>query len=60
MGKTNYTITVERVVKEQYDMILEAETSMQALDEARQMCVVRNKRSTSGTYSVISVEEKNQ
>jgi hypothetical protein len=60
MAKTNFTVIVQRVSKEEYEMTLEATSAMQALDEARRMCVARNKRSTTGTFSVISVEEKNK
>lgn len=59
MDKTNFTITVQRVIKEQYSMTLEAETAMQAYDMARKMVDTRNTKSTSGKYSVTKVEKEN-
>lgn len=53
-----YTITIQRVVKEDYTMILEAETAIQAFDEARRIVASRNKTSITGTFSVMKVEEK--
>jgi hypothetical protein len=54
-----YTITIQRIVKEDYTMVLDAESAIQALDVARQMVEIRNKRSaTSGTFFVMKVEEK--
>jgi hypothetical protein len=53
-----YTITIQRVVKEDYTMVLEGETAMQAFDTARHMVACRNKTSAVGTFTVTKVEEK--
>ncbi len=52
-----FKVVVQRVVKEQYDMELNSDTIMNALDQARDMVKVRNERSTSGKYSVIKIDE---
>lgn len=53
-----YTITIQRVIKEDYTMVLDAETAMQAFDTARKLVASRNKTSVVGTFSVMKVEEK--
>jgi len=53
-----FKITIQRVIKEEYDMELEADGAMAAFDQARQMVNTRNQASTSGKYSVIKVELK--
>lgn len=51
-----FKITIERSVKEIYEMELEASEAMVAFDQARQMVKARNQTSAVGTYSVIKVE----
>lgn len=53
-----FNVTVERMVKEEYQMTLQTDTAMQALDQAREMAKARNKTSLSGHYSIIKVEEE--
>lgn len=52
-----FKVVVQRVVKEQYDMELDSDGIMNALDQARDMVKDRNARSTSGQYSVIKIDE---
>lgn len=52
-----YRITIQRVLKEEYEMELEAEGLMPALDQARSIVSTRNEQLTSGKYSVIRITE---
>jgi hypothetical protein len=52
-----YKIIIQRVVKENYEMVLEGEDTMTALDQAREMVKTRNATSTSGVYSVIKIDD---
>lgn len=52
-----FKVVVQRVVKEQYDMELDSDNIMNALDQARDMVKSRNEKSTSGKYSVIKIDE---
>ena len=60
MGATKkYKITIEQVKKDIHSMELEATTSMEALDAARDMVKNRNQKDTltGNVYSVKKVEE---
>lgn len=59
MPKTIYRVVVQKVIEEEQEMELEADSAMEAFDEARKMTIIRNQNSTSGTFSVIKVESKN-
>jgi hypothetical protein len=52
-----FKITIPRTFKEEYEMELEADQAIIALDIARTMTEKRNQTSTNGQYSVIEIEE---
>lgn len=52
-----YKITIRRQLIEDYEMVLENDNLMAALDEARRQVTCRNERSKIGKYSVIKIEE---
>ena len=54
---SKFRITVQRVIKEEYDMELEAENLVSALDQAREMVRVRNERINDEQYSVTRIED---
>lgn len=54
---SKFVITVQRIVIENDEMYLEAETLMQALDTARAMVKTRNQTSTKGTYAVAKIQQ---
>jgi competence protein ComGC len=56
-----YTITIVKVESETYEMELEAEGSMSALDQARSMVKERNEKCPQGTrFSVLKVIKKEE
>lgn len=52
-----YKITVEHVIKEEHDMILEDETIMQAFDQARELVDARNKTVKAGRFHIMKISE---
>jgi hypothetical protein len=54
-----YKITIEQIIKENHEVVLDADNVMSALDQAREMVKVRNqKNKTPGNiFSVSKVEE---
>ena len=53
-----YIIVIEKVQRETNEAEFEADTTMEALDAARQLIATKNKNSTYGTiYSVKSIKE---
>lgn len=52
-----YKITIRRTLKEDYDMELEGNNTMEVFDQAREMARVRNETSNNGVYSVIKIED---
>lgn len=54
---SKFHITVQRVIKEEYDMELEAENLVSALDQAREMVRIRNERINDEQYSVTRIED---
>lgn len=59
MSSHTFTITIEKVERETYQMDLQAETAVAALDAARAMVKPRNKVPNI-KYSVIKVESKEE
>lgn len=59
MSSHTFTITIEKVERETYQMDLQAETATAALDAARAMVKPRNKV-PAVKYSVIKVESKEE
>lgn len=54
-----YTVTIERVVKETYEMDLESDSIMEAFDQARLLTESLNQTSDAKSY-VIKIKEKDQ
>jgi hypothetical protein len=52
-----YVVTIERVIKETHEMELEADSIMEAFDEARLLAESRNKNSKHKSY-VTKIKEK--
>lgn len=52
-----YKITIERHLKEEYEMELEDETIMKAFDEARRLVTARNANSHIGRFFVTKIVE---
>jgi hypothetical protein len=52
-----YKITIERHLKEEYEMELEDETIMGAFDTARKQVADRNVTSRIGRFSVTKIKE---
>lgn len=52
-----YKIGIRRVIEEEYEMTLTADSAMGAYDQAKQLVDTRNKRVLVGKYSVVKVEE---
>lgn len=52
-----YKIGIRRVIEEEYEMTLIANTAMEAYDQAKALVDARNKRVPLGKYSVVKVEE---
>jgi hypothetical protein len=53
-----YTITIKRVLEEEYEMTLDNETIMGAFDEARKLVTVRNVTSQVGRFFVSKIKEE--
>lgn len=53
-----FSLTVSRVVKEDHQMTIEADTAMQAYDEVQKLVELRNKNSTVGKYAVVKVKRE--
>ena len=52
-----HRITIRRVLIEDYEMVLENDSVMTSLDEARKLVAARNETSKIGRFSVIKIEE---
>lgn len=59
MSKNTFTVTIEKVEKETYEVDLQADSAIAALDEARAMANLRNKKSKA-QFSVIKVVQKEE
>jgi len=56
MAVARYKVTIEKVTRESYEMVLEAETVMAALDEARHLVANRNRNLRDGKFHVTKIE----
>lgn len=56
MAMTKFRVTIQRTVKEEQEMELEAETYMEAFDQARKLTNQKQNSTATGSYSVIKVE----
>lgn len=56
MSGTKFTITIRRVVVEDYEMTLEYPTVMEAFDEARRLVDARNETSNIGRFAVTKIK----
>lgn len=52
-----HRITIKRVLEEEYELILENETTMGAFDEARKLVTARNEKSKVGRFFVTKITE---
>lgn len=53
-----FKVTIERVIREEYEMVLEGESITQALDEARKIITVRNEKNKLGQFFIAKIETK--
>jgi hypothetical protein len=53
-----FKVTIERVLREEYEMILEDESITNALDEARKIVAVRNEKNKVGQFFITKIETK--
>jgi len=60
MVKSRYKVTVEKVTRESYQMLLEGENIMEVFDEVRLLAERRNQRATNGQYHVTKIEEERE
>lgn len=51
-----FKVTIERVILEQYEMTLEDDSIVHALDEARALVDTRNAKSKGGYFHVTKIE----
>ena len=51
-----FNITIERSIKEIYQMELEGDNVMSAFDRARDIVRTKNENSTDGMHSVVKIE----
>jgi hypothetical protein len=57
MGDTKkFKVTIKQVIEEEYEMTLEDDSIVKALDEARRLVEVRNKTSKHGKFHVTKIE----
>lgn len=56
--KMKFKVVIERIIHEEYEMILEDESIINALDEARQVVAVRNEKNKVGQFFIKSIETK--
>jgi hypothetical protein len=52
-----FKITIERILKEEYEMELEDDTIMGAFDEARKLTTARNVTSQIGRFFITKIVE---
>lgn len=52
-----YKVTIERHIKEEFEMELEDETIMRAFDKARELVTARNKTVKAGRFFVTKIAE---
>ncbi len=52
-----HKITIKRVLEEEYEMVLENETTMGAFDEARRLVAARNEKTHIGRFFVTKITE---
>ncbi len=55
---SKFKITIKQVIEEEYEMTLEDESIVGALDEARRLVAIRNKTSKHGQFHVTKVEKE--
>jgi len=53
---TKFKITIRRIQAEDYEMELESETIVTALDEIRRIIKARNKSNINGTFHLYKIE----
>jgi uncharacterized protein YktA (UPF0223 family) len=52
-----HVITIKRVLEEEYEMVLENETTMGAFDEARKLVAARNEKTNIGRFFITKITE---
>jgi hypothetical protein len=52
-----FKITVEHVIREEYEMVFEDENIMRAFDKARELVAARNKTVRAGKFFVTKISE---
>lgn len=52
-----HKITIKRVLEEEYEMVLENETTMGSFDEARKLVAARNEKSKIGRFFITKITE---
>lgn len=52
-----HKIIIKRVLEEEYEMVLENETTMGAFDEARKLVAARNEKSKIGRFFVVKITD---
>lgn len=54
--KMKFKIVITQVIEKEYEMILENDNVMQALDEARSLVEIRNKSNKNGQFFVTKID----
>lgn len=53
-----FKVIIERVIREEYEMILEDESITNALDEALKIVAARNEKNKVGQFFITKIETK--
>ena len=53
-----FVVVVQKLIKEEHEIVLDTETAMQAFDQAQQLVVQRNATSVFGKYAIIKVKKE--
>ncbi len=53
-----FKVTIERVIREEYEMVLEGESIVQALDDAHKIVTARNEKNKIGQFFISRIETK--
>ena len=53
-----FKVTIERIIREEHEMLLDGESITDALDEARQIVTARNEKNKIGQFFIAKIETK--